>query len=515
MNKQNAPQKIYTCPMHFLVRHSLFILLYLFFLIFIFLTFKDYGISWDESFYLNSGKVYFENFFNPQEVSKLIPQYHLVTHGAFFDVLYYLILKIFNQTSSFEFLHLVKALFASITLIFIYASINILTRNRYVSLVGTLLFIFSPRWLGDIFDNHMDITATLLTSIIILLSLKIFSDKKSEIWGLPLYGLVSAIAFSHRVILIIFPALFIYLYIFKKFKKEELNSNYIGFILSFLVFIAALFLTDPYIRINGLLGIVEKAIYFTFFNKDITILFEGKFYPATNLPWYYFVKQILITSPLIIIFLTISGALFMIKKFINLGFIKTTSHIYLLMSLYIIFVLVYIFKPVTFDSWRHFLFLIVPMVLIAALGLNFIFQSRRIYLKLIFILLVVNSILVIKDVYGLYPYHYMYFNELIGGIKGAYKNYETEYWGKSYKEAILWLKENEIKETKLYKLATCSNPTQSAYYFADNMIHTKNLGEADYFICITKNNEHNKVGGEIVHTVIREGVPLNFIKKMD
>ena len=40
------------------------------------------------------------------------------------------------------------------------------------------------------------------------------------------------------------------------------------------------------------------------------------------------------------------------------------------------------------------------------------------------------------------PYQYVYFNELVGGIDGAYGKYETDYYGLSMREGIEWLVKN-------------------------------------------------------------------------
>src|SRR2546430_12034356 len=57
-------------------------------------------------------------------------------------------------------------------------------------------------------------------------------------------------------------------------------------------------------------------------------------------------------------------------------------------------------------------------------------------------------ILVVVQLVRLFPYDYLYFNELVGGIQGANGKYEMDYWAKSLKEAVTWLKEDR-KSTRL------------------------------------------------------------------
>ena len=47
-----------------------------------------------------------------------------------------------------------------------------------------------------------------------------------------------------------------------------------------------------------------------------------------------------------------------------------------------------------------------------------------------------------------HPYYYLYYNQLVGGLKGAYGNYETDYYYVSQTEASKWLIDY-LKEKKL------------------------------------------------------------------
>jgi hypothetical protein len=42
----------------------------------------------------------------------------------------------------------------------------------------------------------------------------------------------------------------------------------------------------------------------------------------------------------------------------------------------------------------------------------------------------------------LHPYEYIYYNAFIGGEAGAFRRFELDYWGISYREAADWLNEN-------------------------------------------------------------------------
>jgi tetratricopeptide (TPR) repeat protein len=81
------------------------------------------------------------------------------------------------------------------------------------------------------------------------------------------------------------------------------------------------------------------------------------------------------------------------------------------------------------------------MILLAATGFALLFESiSKKYVKWIAaaaILLI--SVHPLRFMLENHPYEYIYYNELTGGLKGAYGNYETDYYYVSHAEASKWL----------------------------------------------------------------------------
>ncbi|MCB0734640.1 MAG: tetratricopeptide repeat protein, partial [Bacteroidetes bacterium] len=74
-----------------------------------------------------------------------------------------------------------------------------------------------------------------------------------------------------------------------------------------------------------------------------------------------------------------------------------------------------------------------------------------------------------------HPYEYMYYNELVGGVKGAFGNYELDYWCQTPKEAMQWLLDEEgLKDKKATVVS--NNEVYSIIYYADkNQTNGKEL----------------------------------------
>lgn len=503
-----------------------FPLIYLLFIVFVLLTFRDYAVSWDEEFYHDSGKLYLSNFFaSPEKISAVIPVSHLLTHGAIVDVLYYLPQKILSQNHNFELLHLTKGLAASFTLIAVYLIItSVITKNKAYAATGAVLLIFFPRWLGDIFDNHMDGTAATLYAFELLFAVKLINSKNLKNFSLWLIALaaLSAVSFSHRPFLIILPFIGILMAIITaKFKFKVTTKVIIGILILFIITLYILLnLIDPYVRANGPAAIVQKIGL----SENYSVyrgaqLFEGKYIFSKDLPWYYLPKWIVITTPIITLILFALGSFNLLKSLFikqkEIG-IKLSKGL-ILASFFVPVIIVILTKPVLFDAWRHLLFLSVPLVIIAASGFQFLADSSFRPLRYIaFITVFLSLATTAKAMWELHPYQYLFFNSLTGGLKGAYQKYDTDYWAKTNKEASLWARDHiATNPAKVYKFRACSSKYTSFHYFAKNMVWEKTISQADYFICITKFNGHKAVSDKnTLYIVTRQGTPLNYVKKI-
>ena len=173
-----------------------------------------------------------------------------------------------------------------------------------------------------------------------------------------------------------------------------------------------------------------------------------------------------------------------------------------------------IIKPVTYDGLRHFLFL-VPFV--SALGVITIVEffkntKRKLIRTGIVLLILINVAVISKQIVSLHPYQYIFFNSLVGGLQGAHKKYDTEYWGASYSEAINWFKENiATDKNKLYGIHIFGIKRYKVY----NASNIKNVPPeiADYIFRFTRRMQEEPKKEDIVHIVERNGVPLVFITK--
>ena len=100
-----------------------------------------------------------------------------------------------------------------------------------------------------------------------------------------------------------------------------------------------------------------------------------------------------------------------------------------------------IFRPTIYDNFRHFLFAIPPIFIIGSVGIQSLLE--RIKNALVSVLLL--AVLILPGILGivsLHPYEYVYYNSIVGGTSGAFREYEMDYWATSYRAATDYLNQN-------------------------------------------------------------------------
>jgi tetratricopeptide (TPR) repeat protein len=131
-----------------------------------------------------------------------------------------------------------------------------------------------------------------------------------------------------------------------------------------------------------------------------------------------------------------------------------------------------------------------------------------------------------------HPNEYVYFNELEGGIKGAFGNYETDYYMNSVKQCADWVKEHEnLKRADGRRNNLYSNAVAPCNFYFKEDSATVSVGYTSYRTRCEKNADYEIlycrfVDRELllhgafppeqsVYTVYADGVPLSCVVKKD
>ena len=493
-----------------LKKHYLFLIFLSLIVILIFLTYKNYGVTWDEIYYVKVGRYYTIQILNTLKIphnfieDNFIPEkIHILTHGVFFDVFVILLTPLF-RSFNLEIYHLIKALLALLSVILLYLILLKFLSNKW-ALLGVILLLLFPRFYGDIFNNSIDIPTLTIFALYISLFLY-FINKKDSFIRLILLSFSLSILINQRIV---------FLYAFLLTCSFLIKKPRLIFLLSIFTFIF-LHLSHPYLWQHPIIGFFDMLKASNSFPFTAANLFNGQFVPANQLPWFYIPKLMIITSPLSTLSLFFIGNFYLLFSILSkkTSFNLKMKYVYLLSLLYIPLIIVSVMRPALYDSWRQFIFLTIPFIIIAVFGAYTISKIKSALIKIIlFFLILINLFQTAFEMKTLHPYQYIYYNSLVGGLKGAYEKYETDYWGAANKEAVEWFNKNINDPNKIYYIITEGDPLSSVYYFKKNMIFTYDFNKANYAISFTRWNSDQKYSGKTIYKVEREGVPLVYIKK--
>lgn len=310
-----------------------------------------------------------------------------------------------------------------------------------------VLMALSPRFLGSCMNNPKDIpfaTMYVFTFYFMLRWIRALPSPPLKLsLGLALGFAASIWTRAGGFILILYLYFFSFAYGLYRQWKEKISPGWnrialYTFLVSLLGYAGGSVLW-PYAHLNPLIHPLKALFTFTNFNIwNNTLLFEGSYIKASDLPWYYLPKWILISSPLFFISGCCLFPLFLRRIF------RTHPPLILSMILWgALFPLAAIIvrRSIVYDSWRHVFFIYPLLIIIISLAFQTFWEIAsgwKIRLLITFFLLVQMAepaIWIFKN----HPHEYVYFNSLVGGLKGALTQYQTDYWGNSLRSGAEWL----------------------------------------------------------------------------
>ena len=163
------------------------------------------------------------------------------------------------------------------------------------------------------------------------------------------------------------------------------------------------------------------------------VLFDGRNYRAPDLPWYYPLRWLLISTPPVVLVGLVLAAL-------------PASRLWTMRRLALAFVvllpitLIFAKDSTLYDGVRHLLFIYPAMVVLAASGWAALLSpTRPRWTRVVAGLVLVAGVLhVLTFQIRSHPNQTVYFNELAGGPRGAFTRFDLDYWGNCMLQAVAW-----------------------------------------------------------------------------
>lgn len=255
-------------------------------------------------------------------------------------------------------------------------------------------------------------------------------------------GIIFGLTISMRILGPL-AGLIVVLYILVKARRKAFSVLFAYALWGILI----AYITWPYLWQSPLAHYLESVKIVSRFPWPGTVLFNGKYYLATELPWYYLplLLNIQLTETFLLFFYFGFGLLIWQLRYKK---IRSDALIYIGAGLlFPLFVLIVTHTPF-YDNFRHILFLLPPLFLIAGFGVDFI-MSRINWTWCKVALVIILAIPGILSGAYLHPYEYIYYNRFIGYTEGAFRRFETDYWMISFREVAEYLNDEAEPNAKI------------------------------------------------------------------
>ncbi len=231
-----------------------------------------------------------------------------------------------------------------------------------------------------------------------------------------------------------------------------------------LLAILVMFMSWPFLWQAPLQNFISTLTFMSDNPTELRVLFYGQLYRADQLPLRYLPSMMLFTLtepvwPLAALGLIV-GLVRAWKRNIDWKSLLVTFLWLALPMLYVLWK-----KPPLYDGFRHFMFIVPPLFILAGLAVEAAFNwLKRGWLNVTLIaLLLVPALL--ADV-QLHPYQYTYYNSFVGGTGQAAYRFETDYWLTCYKDAVQLI--NRVASTRPTVLVHREG-TIASYYAAEGV----------------------------------------------
>ena len=499
-------------------------------------TFRDYAISNDEGVQHRYGELiidYYASGFRDQSVFSF---QNLYLYGGLFDIVA-VALSHLVPIDPYDLRHILCAMIG-IGGIGATAATARLVAGPRAALIAAIGLSVCGAWYGTIFNHTKDVpfAAAMMgaTLFLIRIARSLPAPRAGDVAA---FGLLAGAALGMRVLgllLVIYAGAAIVLYLPRpwfghgraRWRFAALSAARLlpALLLAYLIMVLAW----PWAALSPL-NPVRGLLAFSEFQYDIRTNLAGQVYEMANAPRLYVPIYILIRVPLLMLIGAALAILYALLPRLGAASAELRRRDVALVALTVMFPLAcqVIWRGPAFTGMRHFLFVIPALAVLAGIGLDKALTALATRGRVIGsgALAVVAGCFLFDAVtlVRLHPYEYLYYNSLVGGLPGASRRYDLDYWFASMPEAIhqleAYLRRTEptdaARPAPLYSVAVCGErlPFEKIVTLPELRWDFKpQWDQSEFFIAPTQMNCDGDLDGKVIGTVERLGVVIAYVK---
>jgi Dolichyl-phosphate-mannose-protein mannosyltransferase len=498
-------------------------------------TFKDYAITNDEEVQQRYGELIVAYYTSGLIDRGVFSFQNLYLYGGLFDVIA-VALSHLVPIDPYDLRHILCAL-VGIGGIGAAAATARLIASPRAALIAAAGLSVSGAWYGTMFNHTKDIpfaaAMTGATFLLIRIARRLPSPRAGD---LAAFGLLAGAALGIRVLgllLLIYAGFAIALYLPRPWRTLDrawsfLIESSLRLLPALMLAYVIMILAWPWAGLAPL-NPIRGLLAFSEFHYEIRTVLAGRVYEMADVPRMYVPIYFLIRVPLLIL---IGAALAVLSVLLP----PRAARFRQLQGRDIALVSVTVFFPLTcqvighgpaFTGLRHFLFVLPGLATLAGIGLDAVLSAlaarSRVAASSGAAIVTACFLWDAVTLARLHPYEYLFYNPVVGGLEGASRRYDLDYWFSSMPEALNQL-EAYLRRTaaidanwpaQVYSVAVCGERLS----FEKNVTLPQlqfdfkpRWEQSEFFIAPTHMNCDSDLDGKVIGTVERLGVVISYIK---
>lgn len=381
-------------------------------------------------------------------------------YGGLFGVVAEALQRLFPKANVLDLRHLLVAVTGFFTIFFAGKTAHLLHSKTAQFCTIWMLFL-SPRFFAASMNNSKDIPFALGMMMATYFLLKIVKALPAlhfkNFFGLG-FGLFIAIGIRIGGVMFGIYAVLAFAFIAHKFcttNSKLVWKSSLAFVLTGLLAFVAAMVFLPFVWPNLLMASARSIQAFSNYHIGVTMLYMGQDLPTSLPPWHYLPVWIGITTPVVVLVLFLSSTFFLVQK--------NTKVVFLILwaTVLVPWLIILVLHSPVYDAWRQFFFIYPPMVVLAGIAAAAAFKSiqtrklRMVFAGILVLAFVPSTLFSFRN----HPLEGIYFNELVGGVDGAFGHYETDFYGESV----------EIATEKLLQQEAFKKPLPDSVFVLDNV----------------------------------------------
>lgn len=449
------------------------------------LTFRDYGLGWDDYTHAEYADLLLRMFGSGFRDTAALSFANLYMYGGGFDMVAALLHKVI-PLELFETRRLVGAIVGVIGLAVTWR-LGRRVGGPLAGLASLLLLALCPIFYGHMFMNPKDAPFA-VAMIILMLGLVRLAEEypKASPRTILIVGLGAGLSLGCRVLggLALVYALIGFLpLLLEELRTEGLHEA------------ARRFAHVVYVLLPGLvfgylvMGLIwpwsimepgnpfEALTYFShFFEKPWKEMFDGAIVSVPDMPWSYLPTLFALQLPEVMLVL-VGGAVvstFAMLPRREVPARRKTILLMLTLAATLPLAIAMVKRPALYNGIRHFVFVIPPMAVLGGVAFAWAMErlraNHRTWQPVVLATFCFGLALSLAEMIRLHPYQYTHFNHIAGTVRGADDRFMLDYWGLALKQASDELREQIVERQEVpptnrkWKVAVCGpqRPAQVA-----------------------------------------------------